>query len=62
MTLTIPIICQAQRIVCLAMGQRKATIVQQLLQAPIAPTLPATILRQQPQAKLLLDQAAAALL
>jgi glucosamine-6-phosphate deaminase len=62
MTLTIPSICRSQQIICLALGQRKAAIVQQILQAPIAPTLPATILRQQPQATLLLDQAAAALL
>jgi glucosamine-6-phosphate deaminase len=62
MTLTIPSICRAQQIYCLATGQRKATIVSQLLTAPIAPSLPATILRRQSQATLLLDAAAASLL
>jgi glucosamine-6-phosphate deaminase len=62
MTLTIPSICRSQQIICLALGQRKAAIVQQILQAPITPAIPATILRQQPQATLLLDRAAAALL
>jgi glucosamine-6-phosphate deaminase len=61
MTLTIPTICRAQQIYCLATGQRKASIVQQLLQSPIDPKLPATILRKQSQATLLLDAAAASL-
>jgi glucosamine-6-phosphate deaminase len=61
-TLTIPSICRAQQIYCLATGQRKASIVRQFLQDPISPTLPATILRRQSQATLLLDSAAACLL
>jgi glucosamine-6-phosphate deaminase len=62
MTLTIPSICRAQQIYCLATGQRKASIVRQLLQDPITPAVPATILRRQSQATLLLDSAAASLL
>jgi glucosamine-6-phosphate deaminase len=62
MTLTIPSIRRAERILCLAMGARKAQIVQRLLQEPIAPSLPVTILRQQPQTTLLLDAEAAALI
>jgi glucosamine-6-phosphate deaminase len=62
MTMTIPSICRAEQIYCLATGQRKASIVSQFLQQPIAPSLPATILRTQSQATLLLDTAAASLL
>jgi glucosamine-6-phosphate deaminase len=60
MTLTIPSILRAERIFCLALGQRKAQIVRRLIQEPISPSLPVTILRQQPQATLLLDVEAAA--
>ncbi len=62
MTMTISSICRAEQIYCLATGQRKANIVNQFLQQPIAPSLPATILRRQSQATLLLDAAAASLL
>jgi glucosamine-6-phosphate deaminase len=62
MTLTIPSICRAEQIYCLATGQRKSNIVSRLLQEQIAPSLPATILRRQSQATLLLDAAAASLL
>lgn len=62
MTLTVPSIRRAERILCLAMGARKAQIVQRLLQEPIAPSLPVTILRQQPQTTLLLDAEAAVLI
>jgi glucosamine-6-phosphate deaminase len=62
MTLTIPSICRAEQIYCLATGQRKAHIISQFLTASIAPNLPATILRQQSQATLLLDAAAASLI
>ena len=62
MTMTIPSICRAEQIYCLATGERKASIVSQFLTAPIAPSLPATILRRQSQATLLLDAAAASLL
>jgi glucosamine-6-phosphate deaminase len=62
MTLTIPSICQARQIYGIALGQRKAAIVQQLLTAKVEPSLPSTILRLQPQATLYLDAAAASLL
>jgi glucosamine-6-phosphate deaminase len=55
-------ICRAEQIYCLATGQRKASIVSQFLREPIALSLPATILRRQSQATLLLDTAAASLL
>ncbi len=62
LTLTIPSICRARQIYCLALGERKAAIVQQLLTAKIGHGLPGTILRQQSQAVLSLDAAAASLL
>ncbi len=61
MTLTIPSICRARQIYCVATGQRKAAIVQNFLTAPVAQQLPVTILRQQPTATLYLDTAAASL-
>ena len=51
-TLTIPTICAAKKIFCLAGGSHKAEIVQQTLSNAIAPAFPATILRTLPQATL----------
>jgi glucosamine-6-phosphate deaminase len=62
MTLTIPSICRARQLYCLALGQRKAQIVQQFLHSPVSATLPATVLRQHSHATLLLDAPAASLL
>ncbi len=59
-TLTIPTICSAKRIFCLAPGKNKASIVKKMLCDPISPKYPASILRKQPQAILFLDQNAAA--
>ncbi|PSB48241.1 glucosamine-6-phosphate deaminase [Chamaesiphon polymorphus] len=59
LTLTLPTICKARRICCLAMGTRKAAIVKTMLTGEIAPTCPATILRKYPAATLYLDEAAA---
>lgn len=61
-TLTIPMICAAKKIICLAPGQGKAKLVKQLLQGNITPQFPASILRNQPQANLLLDTEAARLI
>ncbi len=61
-TLTLPMLCAAQKIVCLAPGKRKAEIVKKLLTQPITPTIPATILRQQSSATLFLDTDSASLL
>ncbi len=61
-TLTIPAICAAQKIICLAEGKRKAAIVKTMLQASISHFVPATVLRQQPQATLFLDRDSASLL
>jgi glucosamine-6-phosphate deaminase len=61
-TLTIPMICAAKKIICLAPGKGKAEIVKQLLSGKITEELPASILRKQPQAHLFLDAEAASLI
>ncbi len=55
-TLTIPTICAAKKIFCLAGGSKKAEVVQKTLTKAIAPDFPATILRKQPQAILFCDR------
>ena len=55
-TLTIPTICAAKNIFCLAGGSHKAEIVRQTLTRAIAPSFPATILRTLPQATLFCDR------
>ncbi len=54
-TLTIPMICSAKKIICLAPEKRKAQVVKQMLQRSVNINCPASILRQQPQATLFLD-------
>jgi glucosamine-6-phosphate deaminase len=58
-TLTIPAICQARKIVCLAAGKSKSPVIKSLLESQIDPKFPATILRTQPQATLFVDREAA---
>lgn len=55
-TLTIPTICAAKKIFCLAGGSHKAEVVRQTLTRAIAPSFPATILRTLPQATLFCDR------
>jgi glucosamine-6-phosphate deaminase len=62
LTLTLPTICQAERICCLAMGERKAGIIKTMLTGEISPRCPASILRKYPGATLYLDEAAASAL
>lgn len=59
LTLTLPTICQAKQISCLALGARKAGIVNTMLTGKISPECPASILRHCPGATLYLDAAAA---
>jgi len=59
LTLSIPTLCSAQRLLCLAPGAHKATIVKTMLSGPIEPACPASILRRQPQATLMLDEESA---
>jgi glucosamine-6-phosphate deaminase len=62
LTLTLPTICQAQKIYCLAMGTKKAQIIKTMLTGEITPTCPASILRKYPTATLYLDEESASLI
>ena len=61
-TLTIPMICSAKKLVCLAPGNSKAMIIKQLLHDAISSHCPATVMRHHPDATLLIDQDAASCL
>lgn len=54
-TLTIPAICLANKILCLAPGKHKALAVQQMLEGSISADCPASILRTQAQATLFIE-------
>jgi glucosamine-6-phosphate deaminase len=58
-TLTIPAICLAKKIFCLAPGKHKAKAAQEMLQGSISADYPASVLRTQTQATLFLDADAA---
>jgi glucosamine-6-phosphate deaminase len=58
LTLTIPALCSARQLVCLCPGAHKAAIVERTLRGPVEAACPASILRKQPNARLLLDAAA----
>ncbi|HAM73437.1 MAG TPA: glucosamine-6-phosphate deaminase [Verrucomicrobiales bacterium] len=62
LTLTITALCSARRIICISPEKRKAQAVKAMLQGPIGPSCPASALRRQPQATLLLDTDSVALL
>lgn len=62
LTLSIPSICASRQIICLVQGRHKAEIVRTMLEGPIDPTCPASVLRTQTQATLFLDVEAAMLL
>jgi glucosamine-6-phosphate deaminase len=62
LTLTLPTICQAKQISCLAMGAKKADIVRTMLTDRVSTKCPASILRKYSTATLYLDEAAASLL
>ncbi|VEP18854.1 Glucosamine-6-phosphate deaminase [Hyella patelloides LEGE 07179] len=55
-TLTIPTICNAKKIFCLAPGKHKVDVVKKTLNEAISTNFPATILRTQPQAILFCDR------
>ncbi len=61
-TVTIPMICSAKKIICLAPAARKAQVVKIMLTGDITTNCPASILRQQSQATLFLDLNSASLL
>ncbi|PMB06100.1 glucosamine-6-phosphate deaminase [Fischerella thermalis CCMEE 5198] len=61
-TVTIPTICSAKKILCLAPGSHKAKIVQKMLQGDISTDCPVSVLRQYSQTTLFLDEDSASLL
>jgi glucosamine-6-phosphate deaminase len=61
-TLTIPMLCSAHKILCVAPEKRKAQAVKDMLTGPINTACPASVLRQQSNATLFLDTESAALL
>jgi glucosamine-6-phosphate deaminase len=58
-TLTIPALLAAKRVLCIVPEARKAKAVYDALRGPITEACPASILRQNPHAHLYLDAAAA---
>ncbi|WP_414545843.1 glucosamine-6-phosphate deaminase [Nostoc sp. CCY0012] len=61
-TVTLPLICAAKKIICLAPEKRKSQTVKQMLQESITTNCPASVLRKQSQATLFLDINSASLL
>jgi glucosamine-6-phosphate deaminase len=62
LTLTIPTLCSPKKMVCLCPETRKAQAVKNTLRGPITTDCPASFLRRQHHALLLLDQDSASLL
>ncbi|MDB5079282.1 MAG: glucosamine-6-phosphate deaminase [Chloroflexi bacterium] len=62
LTVTIPVMMAAKKIVAIVPGPTKAKAIYATLTGPISPLCPASILRQHPAATLLIDRASAALL
>ena len=61
-TLTIPALCSAQRMLCIAPEKRKAQAVFDALRKPVSTACPASVLRKQGHATLFLDSDSASLL
>ncbi len=59
LTLTVPALCMARKMICLCPGAHKAKPVRAALEGPIDPICPASVLRNQSHAVLCLDAAAA---
>ncbi|KFF41990.1 MAG: 6-phosphogluconolactonase/glucosamine-6- phosphate isomerase/deaminase [Candidatus Atelocyanobacterium thalassa isolate SIO64986] len=62
LTVTIPMILSAKKILCLALGENKAKIVKVMLRENISSKCPSSFLREHPNAVLLLDKYSASLL
>ena len=62
LTLTIPALCAAKKMICIVPEKRKAEAVQAALQGPITVTCPGSILRKQAHCLLFLDSESASLL
>jgi glucosamine-6-phosphate deaminase len=61
-TLTIPALCSAQRMLCIAPEKRKAKAIFDALRGPVSTACPASFLRKQSHATLFLDSDSASLL
>ena len=61
-TLTIPALCSAEKMLCIAPEKRKAKAVFDALRVPLSTTCPASFLRKQAHATLFLDADSASLL
>jgi glucosamine-6-phosphate deaminase len=61
-TLTIPALFKARKVICIAPETRKAKAIKSALQGPVSTACPASFLRTQAYATLLLDKESAALL
>jgi glucosamine-6-phosphate deaminase len=61
-TLTIPALCSARRMICVAPEKRKARAIKDALHGPIATSCPASFLRKQKHCALLVDQESVSLL
>lgn len=62
LTLTIPMLCSAKKMLCIAPEKRKAQAVKEALRGPISTACPASFLRRQAHATLFLDADSAGLL
>lgn len=62
LTLGLGTILESKKIFLLVSGQRKAAVVKALLEGPVTPALPASLLQNHPGARLYLDKDAASLL
>lgn len=62
LTLTIPALCSARKMLCIVPEQRKARAVKDALRGPISTACPASFLRTQPHGTLFLDSDSASLL
>jgi glucosamine-6-phosphate deaminase len=60
LTLTIPALCAARHMLCIVPERRKAEAVRKALLGPISTACPASILRQTPHCRLLLERESAA--
>jgi len=55
LTLTIPMLCSAKKMLCIAPEKRKAQAIKDALQGPISTACPASILRRQAHCTLFAD-------
>ena len=62
LTLTIPMLCSAKKMLCIAPEKRKAQAIKDALQGPISTACPASILRRQAHCTLFADQDSTSLL